>query len=52
MHSNQLPKFHGVAPALVTPMLADRSIDWKGLKNLIQHHPEIQDSNSMHFSPL
>ena len=26
---NKLPKFHGVAPALVTPMLQDRSIDWK-----------------------
>ena len=37
MQSNQLPKFHGVAPALVTPMLADRSIDWNGLKNLINH---------------
>jgi 4-hydroxy-tetrahydrodipicolinate synthase len=37
MQSNQLPKFHGVAPALVTPMMADRSIDWNGLKNLIQH---------------
>lgn len=37
MQSNQLPKFHGVAPALVTPMLADRSIDWNGLTNLIQH---------------
>lgn len=40
MQSNQLPKFHGVAPALVTPMLADRSIDWNGLKNLIQHVTE------------
>jgi 4-hydroxy-tetrahydrodipicolinate synthase len=37
MQSNQLPKFHGVAPALVTPMLADRSIDWNGLTKLIQH---------------
>lgn len=40
MQSNQLPKFHGVAPALVTPMLADRSIDWNGLTNLIQHVTE------------
>jgi 4-hydroxy-tetrahydrodipicolinate synthase len=40
MQSNQLPKFHGVAPALVTPMLADRSIDWNGLKNLIKHVTE------------
>lgn len=40
MQSNQLPKFHGVAPALVTPMLADRSIDWNGLKNLIKHVSE------------
>lgn len=37
MQSTKLPKFHGVAPALVTPMLADRSIDWNGLKNLIKH---------------
>jgi 4-hydroxy-tetrahydrodipicolinate synthase len=35
MHS--LPKFHGVAPALVTPMNEDRSINWEGLKKLIQH---------------
>jgi 4-hydroxy-tetrahydrodipicolinate synthase len=40
MQSNNLPKFHGVAPALVTPMLADRSIDWNGLKNLIKHVTE------------
>ena len=32
-----LPKFHGVAPALVTPMNQDRSINWDGLKKLIQH---------------
>jgi 4-hydroxy-tetrahydrodipicolinate synthase len=32
-----LPKFHGVAPALVTPMNDDRSINWDGLKKLIQH---------------
>jgi 4-hydroxy-tetrahydrodipicolinate synthase len=32
-----LPKFHGVAPALVTPMNDDRSINWNGLKKLIQH---------------
>ena len=32
-----LPKFHGVAPALVTPMNDDRSIHWDGLKKLIQH---------------
>ncbi len=32
-----LPKFHGVAPALVTPMNEDRSINWDGLKKLIQH---------------
>ncbi len=37
MQSNKLPKFHGVAPALITPMLADRSIDWNGLTKLIQH---------------
>ncbi|MEK6547431.1 MAG: 4-hydroxy-tetrahydrodipicolinate synthase [Bacteroidota bacterium] len=37
MQSQQLPKFHGVAPALVTPMLSDRSIDWKGLENLVNH---------------
>ena len=32
-----LPKFHGVAPALVTPMNEDRSINWDGLQKLIQH---------------
>lgn len=32
-----LPKFHGVAPALVTPMNEDRSISWVGLTKLIQH---------------
>jgi len=32
-----LPKFHGVAPALVTPMNEDRSINLEGLKKLIQH---------------
>lgn len=32
-----LPKFHGVAPALVTPMNEDRSINWVGLQKLIQH---------------
>jgi 4-hydroxy-tetrahydrodipicolinate synthase len=31
------PKFHGVAPALITPMLSDGQIDYQGLKNLIQH---------------
>ncbi|MEY4538520.1 MAG: hypothetical protein RLZZ306_277 [Bacteroidota bacterium] len=31
------PKFHGVAPALVTPMFADGQIDFQGLKKLIQH---------------
>jgi 4-hydroxy-tetrahydrodipicolinate synthase len=30
-------KFHGVAPALVTPMLADGQVDFQGLKRLIQH---------------
>jgi 4-hydroxy-tetrahydrodipicolinate synthase len=33
----KLPKFHGVAPALVTPMHQDRSIDWKALSALINH---------------
>lgn len=33
-------KFHGVAPALVTPMQADGSIDFNGLKNLINHVTE------------
>ena len=32
-----LPKFHGVAPALVTPMNDERSINWNGLKKLIQN---------------
>ncbi|MEA5427375.1 4-hydroxy-tetrahydrodipicolinate synthase [Arcicella lustrica] len=31
------PKFHGVAPALVTPMFEDGSIDYEGLKRLVQH---------------
>jgi 4-hydroxy-tetrahydrodipicolinate synthase len=31
------PKFHGVAPALTTPMLEDGSIDFDGLKRLLQH---------------
>jgi len=31
------PKFHGVAPALITPMLADGEVDFQGLKKLIQH---------------
>lgn len=37
MYHNKLPKFHGVAPALVTPMLSDRSIDWDALKKLINY---------------
>ena len=37
MQSQTLPKFHGVAPALVTPMFQDRSIDWKALSTLINH---------------
>lgn len=37
MQSQSLPKFHGVAPALVTPMNADRSIDWTGLAKLVGH---------------
>jgi len=37
MQVNKLPKFHGVAPALVTPMLQNRSIDWKALSALINH---------------
>ena len=37
MQVNKLPKFHGVAPALVTPMLQDRSIDLKALSALINH---------------
>lgn len=35
MHT--LPKFHGVAPALITPMQSDRTIDWKALGNLVQY---------------
>ena len=31
------PKFHGVAPALVTPMFPDGQIDYQVLKRLIQH---------------
>ncbi|MES2796610.1 MAG: 4-hydroxy-tetrahydrodipicolinate synthase [Bacteroidota bacterium] len=34
------PIFHGVAPALVTPMNADKSIDFDGLKKLINHVSE------------
>ncbi len=34
------PKFHGVAPALTTPMLEDGSIDFDGLKRLLQHVSE------------
>ena len=30
-------KFHGVAPALITPMFADGQVDFQGLKRLIQH---------------
>ena len=37
MQVTKLPKFHGVAPALVTPMHQDRSIDWKALSALINH---------------
>ena len=37
MQVTKLPKFHGVAPALVTPMNQDRSIDWKALSALINH---------------
>ena len=37
MQVTKLPKFHGVAPALVTPMHQDRSIDWKALSDLINH---------------
>jgi 4-hydroxy-tetrahydrodipicolinate synthase len=37
MQVTKLPKFHGVAPALVTPMFQDRSIDWKALGALINH---------------
>jgi 4-hydroxy-tetrahydrodipicolinate synthase len=31
------PKFHGVAPALTTPLFEDGSIDFDGLKRLLQH---------------
>lgn len=37
MQVTKLPKFHGLAPALVTPMFQDRSIDWKALSALINH---------------
>ena len=37
MQSKTLPKFHGVAPALITPMNIDRSIDWNGLAKLVNH---------------
>jgi 4-hydroxy-tetrahydrodipicolinate synthase len=37
MQSQTLPKFHGVAPALVTPMLGNSAIDWKGLEKLVAH---------------
>jgi 4-hydroxy-tetrahydrodipicolinate synthase len=37
MQVTKLPKFHGVAPALVTPMFQDRSIDWNALGVLINH---------------
>ncbi len=40
MQVNKLPKFHGVAPALVTPMLQERSIDWTALSALINHVSE------------
>lgn len=40
MHSQKLPKFHGVAPALVTPMNEDRTIDYRGLAKIIQHVSE------------
>lgn len=30
-------KFQGVAPALVTPMNSDKSIDYSGLKNLVKY---------------
>jgi len=40
MQVNKLPKFHGVAPALVTPMHQDRSIDWTALSALINHVSE------------
>jgi 4-hydroxy-tetrahydrodipicolinate synthase len=31
------PKFYGVAPALTTPLFEDGSIDFEGLKKLLQH---------------
>jgi 4-hydroxy-tetrahydrodipicolinate synthase len=31
------PKFHGVAPALTTPLFEDGSIDFEGLKRLLNH---------------
>lgn len=37
MHTNKLPKFHGVAPAMVTPMQSDRSIDWNALSKLTNY---------------
>ncbi len=37
MQSQNLPKFHGVAPALVTPMNEDRSIDYIGLTKIIKY---------------
>ena len=40
MQTKKLPKFHGVAPALVTPMRSDRSIDWSGLTKLINYVTE------------
>ena len=40
MQVNKLPKFHGVAPALVTPMLQERSIVWTALSALINHVSE------------
>jgi 4-hydroxy-tetrahydrodipicolinate synthase len=30
-------KFHGVAPALTTPMTQDGSVDYEGLRKLLQH---------------
>ena len=32
-----IKKFHGVAPALVTPMNADKTINYDGLKNLVEY---------------
>jgi 4-hydroxy-tetrahydrodipicolinate synthase len=31
------PKFHGVAPALTTPLFEDGSIDFEGLKKILNH---------------